>query len=219
MAAKLSFPAMGFPGPIPSTGETSRPPYREAPQIWDAAPLFPQNSSSSQPCQSAQATTLLAPGPETFTLQSKADYKQWELFSAGASPQCSPVLPCRCCHVDTDEQGRVARSSLCLPAQPGPHCPGYLRGAQPSVTCPSSTFDGSGLVRVSAVPRMPSKQPRVSSRAPASGFTSLPTWPQNLPLHHLLGSHLLSPFSNTRSLPPSQTLTCSCPSPTSSVVS
>lgn len=61
---------------------------------------------------------------------------------------------------------------------------------------------GGGLVRVPAVPHTPSQQPRVSSRPPASGFTALRTWPQNLPLYCLLGSYLLHPFSNTRSLPP-----------------
>lgn len=113
---------------------------------------FPHNSSSSQPCHSAQATSLLAPDPETFTLQNKVDYKKWERFSAGASPQSSPVLPCWCRHVDTDDQGRVAWSSLCLPAQPVPHCPGYLRGAQPSVPCPSSTFAWRWLGQGSCCP-------------------------------------------------------------------
>lgn len=63
VTAELSLPALGFPGTIPSAGESSRPPYREAPQIWGAATLSPHNSSSSEPCHSAQATPLPAPGP------------------------------------------------------------------------------------------------------------------------------------------------------------
>lgn len=213
MTAELSLPALGFPGAIPSAGESSRPPYREAPQIWGAATLSPHNSLAVSPA------TQHRPLPCQPLVLDKVDCKNRELFSAGASPQSSPVLPRGCHHADSDDQGRVARSSLCLPAQPVPHCPGRLRGAQPSVACPSSTFSWRWLGQGSCCPPHTLTAAQSLIKTPSLWLTSLPTRSQTCP-RAVCWVHVSGILSQTPGpFLPSQTPTWSRPCPTSSALS
>ena len=172
-------------------------------------------------------TTALAVSPATQhrplpcqpLVLDKVDSKNRELFSTGASPQSSPVLPRWCHHADADAQGRVARSSLCLPAQPVPHCPGRLRGAQPSVACPSSTFAWRWLGQGSCCPPHSLTAAQSLIKTPSLWLTSLPMRPQTCPCA-VCWVHVSCILSRTPSpFLPSQTPTWSRPCPTSSVFS